>query len=521
MATITRSDWGVRAGFRRALKPVALVAAIGATALPVHAEAWRINTGVSTQAVLSSNPSLAASGSEEPDLRLRFTPYADLDAQGGRYRLRGRLAGDGYLYLAGTGENQFFPNSSLDLNVEAVDQWVYLDANFAAETSSANLSEATFQDGPANRRRTYRQRISPYLDHQLTPDTSIFARSDLAWVQAQDSADTSVYDRFRVESDTVRFDTKPKPFGLRLEGSHAKSSGDGFGSENTTFDLARASLLWAPTSSLFVGVTGGRDQGAYAGVNVKNTLRGGLLHWAPTERTMLDVLGERRFFGNGWSARFTHRSPYLVVSASTSRQATTYAMQLAGLSGGAASLESLLNAAYMTRYSDASQRLTRVQNELASWGLPSTLAQPSVVDAAGSAQILQNAELSALFLGVRHRVLARIYRQTTTNALGQVSLPVGQLPQDTKQIGWSAELTRTLSPQTNGNLEVSWSRTSSVESGLAGERTNAGIRLGLSHRLSPKTTGTIGVRQQFSSSTIENSSDVHESAIYAGANHRF
>lgn len=502
---------------------LALPAVSGLWLGTAHAEGWRVTPGVNTEAVLSSNPTLAPAGSAEPDLRLRVTPYASIDSKGGRYRLRGRLSGDAYVYMGGTGNNRFLPNSALDLNVEAVDQWIYLDANVAAETSTAVVSEASFQDGPGNRLLTYRQRVSPYLDHQITPDTSIFARADFAWVQAETGANTGEYNRYNVESDAVRFDTKPKPFGLRLEASRAKSSGDALGSGDIVFDVARASLLWAPTSSLYLGVTGGQDQGVFAGQKVSNVLQGGLLHWVPTERTVLDLQGEKRFFGNGWSARFTHRSPYMVLGASSTRQASTYAMQLAGQSGIASSLESLLNAAYTTRYTDPAQRLTRVESELAAAGFPSGLAQPSAVDAIGSAQILDSADLSALFLGVRHRVLVRVYRQTTNYALGDIYVPGGQNLRDSRQIGWSMDLTRTLSPQTNANLEFTWSRNTLLDSGgtTGTERTNAGVRLGLSHRLSPNTTGTVGVRQQYSSTTADGSSDVHEFAIYAGANHRF
>jgi uncharacterized protein (PEP-CTERM system associated) len=502
-------------------KLLPLVASLGALVgtQSARADVWAVVPSVAAEAVASDNMNVVSSGTAKADVSLKVTPELRMIAQGPRYRVSTALSGDVYLYLAGSSSNQFLPHSSFDSNLVAIDRWVYLDANLAADTITDNQQAASFQNSASNRTGITRQRLSPYIDHQFSPTTSIFARTDHTWVQTEAGAQlVGGATRSHVESDLVRYDVKPYPFGLRFEGSHVKSSGGISVSEAVVFDAGRVGFLYSPESSVFFGVTTGRDRGRYGGSVTSNTLRGVLLHWVPNERTLLDAAVERRFYGTGWNFRFSQHSPYMAISTSFNRQVSTYAAQLASLPAGG-SIESLLNAAYSTRYTDPLERLTRVQSELANQGLPSNISGASAVNS-GAAQMVQSADLAWLLMGVRHTLTTRVYRQSTVALLGPTDSPALAL-NDSKQVGLVVDLARRLNPQTTGTAELSYSRTDALYTNDGQYRINLGLRLGLSQKLSPKTVGTVGVRRQYSSSSVEGVADTREFAIYAGANHRF
>lgn len=515
----------------RADRRVALLAVAGAAALlalpAARADVWLVAPSIGTEVLASDNIDQAAGAAARADTRLTVSPQLQVYGRGARYRLDANLAGDGFFHAQRTQAQRFLPRSRVDGSVVALDRWLYLDGSLAADTVAESVLDATLQGSASNRTRVYRERISPYLDHQFDPSTSLLARADRTWIQTRGSTAagttpvagslTGSY-HSTVQSDLVRLDRRPTPLGLRLEGSRVLSSIQDRGLADVEFSVARASLLWGPDPQWFVGLTAGRDRARYSGLQTGGTLRGALLHWAPTERTTLDALLERRFFGNSYQLKFTHRSPFVVVASTLSREASTVAAQLASQSG-ASSLESLLDSAYRTRITDPVERLTRVRSDLANQGLSAGLSGASVVNA-GSAQVVQGADLTVLLLGQRHTATARIYRQSTRALVGPDDTTTPSSA-DTRQTGLSLEVARRLDAQTTGQVEFTLSRneTLGLDEGVA--RVNGGLRVGLAYRFSPATVGAVGLRYQVSTSSVESVADVREVSVYAGANHRF
>ena len=94
--------------------------------------------------------------------------------------------------------------------------------------------------------------------------------------------------------------------------------------------------------------------------------------WTPSDRTKLEASVERRFFGTGWEAIFTHRSPFLAWKLSALRQASSYAERLFSTPAGS-NVAALLDAAFMTRFPDPTERARAVQDFLAQRGLPANV----------------------------------------------------------------------------------------------------------------------------------------------------
>jgi uncharacterized protein (PEP-CTERM system associated) len=505
------------------LKPVARALALWLgvlTAAPVWAGAWQVQASTQADVVASNNVALANNQSAESDLVLTVTPQLRLVGLGAGYRIEGDVGFDLVSYLSRTRADHLYPRARLGINTQLVERLFYLDAAVDADTTAQNafgvLNEGS---NDLNRSVVTRERLSPYIRRELSPTSLLLLRSDNSWTQTADSAGTGVTVRAYVQSDVLRYEALPKPLGLQLQVARLQSRSDSAaapdGVYRATFDTARLSLLYAPIPEFYVGLTGGRDQGAYGNTDVSGTLSGSLFRWQPSPRTDLYAAVEKRFFGTGWNGRFTHRSPFVVVSSSVSRDASTYAAELASLSPDS-SVASLLDASLSTRITDPVERQAAVDAALRQRSLPRVQNGALNVGSA-NAQLVQTADVSLALLGIRHTVLLRGFQQTTTDLVGPTDVVVNS--GNARQRGASLTLSRRLAPQTTVDLGLNYSRVIGFGA-TAGNRTvNKTARLGVSHDLSPRTSVATGVRRRLVDSNVVTTAQ--ETAVYAGILHRF
>ena len=329
-----------------------------------QAQAWRVVPAVKATATMSSNVGMQAADAASMDTVLTVTPQVQLLGTGPDYRLTGTLAADMVQYLGRSRADRILPRGQVVLNSRLVDRLLFVDAELGADTTSSTpfdlLSDgATFY----NVGTTTRERISPYLDRELSPSSRITARSDLVWTQGRGTAAAAALTNSAdalVQTHTARYDLRPEPAGLRGEVNYQNTNYSDSAAGGLTLQTARLSALYAPDPTLTLGLTGGRDAARYTTNNVSETLRGASLRWAPTERTLFEALLEKRFFGNGWTVNFTHRSPFKAVSAGLVRQATTYAARLGVLQAGG-DVATLVDSILQTRIQDAALRQIAVQ----------------------------------------------------------------------------------------------------------------------------------------------------------------
>jgi uncharacterized protein (PEP-CTERM system associated) len=409
------------------------------------------------------------------------------------------------------------------MNAQVVERWLYLDTAVDADTTAANafgvLSEGS---NDLNRSVITRERLSPFLRRELSPTSLLLIRSDNSWTQTANSGGTGGTSQAYVQSDVLRYEALPQPLGLQFQLARLKSRSDDAtaadGVFHATFDTARLSLLYAPVPEFYVGVTGGHDSGAYGNTDVSGTLAGGLFRWQPSVRTDLYASAEKRFFGTGWNGRFTQRSPFVVVSSSLSRDASTYAAELASLSPDS-SVASLLDASLSTRITDPVERQAAVDAALRQRALPQ-VQNGAVSIGSTRAQLVQTADLSLAFLGVRHTVLLRGFQQTTNDLRGPSDpVPSATTSSNARQRGASLTLTRRLDPHTSADFGLNYSRVIGFGPTEGNRTVNKTVRLGLSHELSARTSVVGGVRHRQLDSNVVTTAQ--ETAVYVGALHRF
>lgn len=487
-----------------------------------QAQAWRVVPAVKATATMSSNVGMQAADAASMDTVLTVTPQVQLLGTGPDYRLTGTLAADMVQYLGRSRADRILPRGQVVLNSRLVDRLLFVDAELGADTTSSTpfglLSDgATFY----NVGTTTRERISPYLDRELSPSSRITARSDLVWTQGRGTAAAAALTNSAdalVQTHTARYDLRPEPAGLRGEVNYQNTNYSDSAAGGLTLQTARLSALYAPDPTLTLGLTGGRDAARYTTNNVSETLRGASLRWAPTERTLFEALLEKRFFGNGWTVNFTHRSPFMAVSAGLVRQATTYAARLGVLQAGG-DVATLVDSILQTRIQDAALRQIAVQDLIAKRGLPNTLTGP--VDLfSRTVQLQQGANVTLAMIGVRHTVTLRVFQTRTEDLRGPTEDSVIGLASDATQRGATFGVSRRLTPETTADLSFTRTKTDGLGPNVALHSSNSIVRLGATHSLSPRTTLSGAVRHQTGSSTLIGV-NATESALSVGMLHRF
>lgn len=487
-----------------------------------NADSWSVRNNASAQVVATNNVGLRGEADRQSDLVLTVTPQLQATGIGSNYRFQGDVGFDGVTYLGRTEGDHLYPRVRLGLNTELIDRLFYFDvaadADTAAQSAFGALGEGTANT--VNRSTFTRERVSPYVRRELSSRSVFLARSDNTWTQAADAAGTGQSRNARVRTDIVRYELLPQPFGLQAQWGDAdtQSNDDTQGSVgNATFSAERVSLLWGPSQEFYVGITGGRDHAKFGTTDTDNTLRGALFRWQPTPRTDLGGSVEKRFFGTGWSGRFTHRSPFFALSASTSRDAATYASQLSDISLDS-SVASLLDASLSTRITDPIERQQAVIDALRQRGLPSTQLG-AVTLTTLRPRLVQQSDVSVNFLGTRHTVTLRVFQSTTTDLLSPGDVVDATTSANARQRGGSVTVSRRLNPETSLDLSILHTRVQGFDITEGRRTVNKSYRLGASHNLSARTTLAAGIRRRLIDSTVVTSAQ--ETAIYVGALHRF
>ena len=503
-------------GRQRGLTALALLAglALHGTA---QAQSWRIAPAIKATATTTSNVGLQASGTM--DTVVTITPQVQLLGTGPDYRLTGTLAADSVVYLGRSRTDRVFPRGQVVFNGRVVDRLLFVDAELGADTTSS-LPFDLLTDGATtyNVGTTTRQRFSPYIERELSPSSRFTARTDHVLTQGRGTATLANNADAYVQTHTARYDLRPEPAGLRGEWNYQNTSYTDSNAGGLTLQTARLSALYAPDPTLVLGVTGGRDAASFTTNNVSETLRGVSVRWAPSERTVLEGLLEKRFFGNGWTVNLSHRSPFMALSVGTVRQATTYAARLGVLQAGG-DVATLVDAILQTRIQDPGLRQVAVQDLIARRGLPNTLTGP--VDLfSRTVQLQQGANVTLALLGVRHTVTLRLFQTRTEDLRGPTEDSVIGLASDATQRGATLGLTRRLTPDTSADLTFTHTRTEGLGPNLGLRSSNSIVRLGVTHSLSPRTTLSGAVRHQTGSSTLIGV-DATESAVSVGMLHRF
>lgn len=418
---------------------------------------FSIVPNVAITETLTDNSRLATNG-RQSDLITQVSPGLRIDSTGGRVKgfLDYRLTG--LVYARNSGSNEIRNSLNASANVEAVENWAFLDAsaNIAQQAVSAYGTQSG--DSPsvnANRTEVRTFNLSPYVRGKVADLATYEARFTQGWTRGSSSAEsdnTLSRAALGLEGES----------GLRLlswsvDATHQLI--DFKESRQTEDDRVRGALHYAVDPQLRLSLILGRESSNYASAEKQGRSTPGWgLDWTPTERTRLSMQSEQRTFGNSHAIVFEHRTPRTVWTYSDTRDVTTGFGQSA--SGSQGTVYDLLFTQFASLQPDPALREKLVTDFLQTNGIQPT-AQVFTGSQASAVTLQRQQQLSFAWLGIRD-TLTFVAIQSEARRIDTVSAVVDDFANGNRVRlrGFSLALAHRLTPQSALNLVASVDRTS-------------------------------------------------------------
>lgn len=485
------------------------------------AQTWRLEPSATATITATNNSGFANSVESGGDVIVELKPRVALTGRGARHTIDGFIEANSLNYVRNTVPNELIPTARLALNANAIERWLSLDAAAGIQQSTANLfSAASNATVPSVRQQTTQYRLSPYLDHAFTPSDSLLYRNDNFWTRRTSDVSTSAT-RSDIEqhSHALVFAHRPLPFGYSLEANQEETDFVNGGSTRVQFASARGVLTYAVDPTLILGAVGGAERNDFASSTSRDTIRGLRLRWRPSERTDLDASAERRYFGNGWNAVWSHRSPFMAVNLNLAKQPASQPSSIL-LTNTGGDLRSLIDAAYTTRFPNLVERAVVVDTAITNLGASARSTGPIAVFS-DYAQLQRRAALSVAFLSPLSVLTIQLFRVESVQLQrpDAAALPLPPINADNAQLGGSVAFNRRLTPTLAIEALVSGVKVEGRGTSQGQSSSTKSSSLSANQALSAKTRAIAGARRQISKSNVVN--PAQETAAFVAIEHRF
>ncbi|MBC7394752.1 MAG: TIGR03016 family PEP-CTERM system-associated outer membrane protein [Variovorax sp.] len=498
---------------------VGLLASAGVWAQPAAApdpavgRTFTIVPTFSITQTLTDNSRLVSSGLQS-DLITQISPGIRVSSTGGRFKGFLDYAMTGVVYARNSGRNDIQNKLNARFNLEAVENWAFLDTSASIAQQSISAYGTRSADSSAinaNRTEVRNLSVSPYVKGYLANFADYEARFTQSWSRSSESAEADHANSvaaIRVAGDSAwRL--------LRWSADATRQVIDYSEGRRTENDRLRGSLLIAVDPQLRLSLIGGHESNNYVSLDKEGrTTTGWGVDWMPTDRTRVSAQRERRFFGNSHAYMFEHRMPRSVWTFSDNRDISTGLGQSAPGSLGTA--YDLLFTQFASLQPDPTLRAKLVSDFLQTNGIQPS-AQIFTPSQASAATLQRQQALSFVLLGIRDTVTFTALR-SEARRLDAVSVVADDFANgnQVRQRGFSVGLAHRLTPLSALNLVAALDRTSGTAT--AQESRLRSILLGWTGRLGPRSTATLSARHSKFDGTSEPYS---ESAIVAAINLQF
>jgi uncharacterized protein (PEP-CTERM system associated) len=485
-----------------------------------RADRWSIDRAIAAELTRTSNADLGGPTSA-PDTILALRPRIRLLGEGARLRISGSAALNLVGYAENTQPSRLNPEIDLAANLQAIEQFLFVDASLRASQESANPFGPRPEAGASNENTvtTTAFRIAPRVEGTAPGLIKYRLESENGWTNEFNApasvAPTAVGYFGR---HTIAVGREPAPFGGQLEVQESLTRYRNSTLEPLKVDLARATVGYSVASDLILGVRGGWEHTNFTtdGSDNGGSIYGIDVRWQPSPRTQLTAWEEHRFFGSSWRLDFAYRTPRLAWTVASSRQLDTSPQSLLDLPA-TQNVPALLDAIFSSRFPDPIERARIVNDLIAQRGLPTSTLQPIALQAQ-RLSVLQQTTTSVAIIGVRNSVTFAAYRSKSEDALNSGPLAAATALTNNVQYGASIALAHRLTPTVDVIGAADWSHIESLEVG--GERSiQRTLRVRVNRALSLKSVVYGGARlRSFDSNTLVAGNEV---AGFVGIDHRF
>lgn len=472
---------------------VIVLAAVGLVASSSSsAQTWRVTPSISLTETYTDNVDLAPSDRKRSDFITTVTPGLQIHSSGGgRVKLNLDFRTQNNLVQA----NNSNRNDTLNFlnavaNVEAVDNWLFVDASASISQraiSAFGAQPTTASTLNSNRSETTSVSLSPYIRGRFgsTADYQLRYTLSASGARGNQSADSEVSEL------TGSLTGRPAPTGFSwaASGSTQTVRNDaGTASEVRRF---QGSLIrqWDPTFQ--TSASAGIESNNFAGSSDESSATYGAgFQWQPSPRTQVSGTKGKRPFGNSHAFSLSYRTPLSVWQYTDSKDITFLPNQL---SLGRGTAFELLFDALASRFPDPILRAREVERQLAQSGIPRDLAlvtgflTPRVF-------VQRSRQASVAILGKRNTLtLTAVLSDSNALSTGSGVPDDFSLASEVQQRSISAALAHRLSPLSSVNLLVQQTH-STGGAGTNLDNTQTSYSLNFAHQIGSRTSGSLSAR---------------------------
>jgi uncharacterized protein (PEP-CTERM system associated) len=504
---------------RRDLALLALGAAWGAVTPPVLAGEWRVVPSVVINETVTDNVGLTENH-RESDLVTDVSPGIAISGRGDRLEIDLDYRLHGLHYARDSSRNNLQNSLNARGTLEALENWLFIDAsaviaqqNLSAFNGSMYSSVDTNDSGNTVETMTYR--ISPYFKGMLGDSTEYLLRYEFSNMRSDEGSARN--ERTMRLSGRLAGRVEGSRFGWSIDADSRKN--DFEQGRDTKADLVRGTLTYHVDPQFGVFLIAGRESNDYASRDKRShTIQGAGFEWTPTERTLLSVSAEDRFFGNSSNVTFTHRTAGTAWKYVQTKDAHTATDQSSGAVG---TYFGLLDSMFSSAIPDPAARAAYVNAMLAANGIsPNAMLQGGFLTAGVTSR--EHQELSLALVGARNTVTFAATRSETEDIssgtglgwfLGTDFSSLDAIRQTGASINWSHRLSGL------STLTGSVSRLKSKGKGSSDSQMDETMyTINFLTRLGPKTNAGMGLRRvEVNGTTSEHT----ENAVTGTFSHQF
>lgn len=491
-----------------------------AVLLPVASPAQDEPVRITLESTLtaSDNAPLNPPGSERRGLIATMRPEFALSHRGAGLQVDLTAAAHVLGDSASAQRSGIGPEASALIKATVIDRILYLDASADLRQVEADaFGSRVDPQSDVNRRSSGSYRLSPYVEYELSPHSSLLLRHE-ANLTTNASGDGS---RLASNRSVVRLERDPVPLGSSVELSRLTNEFGQTPGIRFTLDTARIRATLGLAGQVVLSAVIGRDNSRSSTSDYTDTLRGAGLHWRPTPRTDLLANIEQRFFGRSGELSWRHRMPFMLFALNMTRQPVMASTPVGPVLSGP-DMRTFLNEILTTGYLDAGLRGSMVDDVVAQRGIDTRLTD-AIDIMAGYPQVRSAVDASWVLLGSRNTVTLTFHSQLLRQLRheGQPLVVFMDARSDSRQSGGSLQLNRRLTPQLNAAILVQWSKINGLAA-REGDRSDEWIeRVSLTHRLSPRTGVTAGLQRNRFTTTVTDQTSWDATLMFVGFGHRF
>lgn len=507
----------------KSLYPVIGSSSAAMLLLSLHANAveWEFTPTLQLKETFTDNVRLSDTN-EESEFITQVNPGISIVGLGPHLRFNTRYVMQNLFYAKESDRNATNHELNANGNAELLPDHLFVDAQASMSQRSTSSFGPQSEDNTNitnNRTNVETYSLSPYLLHHFKD----FADAELRYTR--DSVSTS--GSGSAVSTELQDSTSDRILLRLVSGDDFQTLGWGlnYNKQRIDFDSGQqvdqvtygGDLRYRLSRKLSLLANGGYEKNDYLSITGDS---GGSFwkagfDWTPSRRTSVEVLAGKRYYGDSYSLKASHRSRRTAFNVRYSEDVTTTRDQF--LLPSTVDTAALLDQLWTSAIPDPIVRQQVVAAFISANGLPESLAD-SVNFLTNRFFLQKRFQASMTVTGARNTGVLSLFHTRreaqTAQSADSALLGVSDFSADDniKQQGIQAQWIRDLGPRTSANLSMALTKTEALTTGREDEEKT--LRLGVTKELLSNVRGALEFRRKDREST-QSSSEYIENALTA------